>query len=49
MYVAEHLTNYREGHKTNSGKEMERFLMSLGAPMGDPVGHGSSSPSGKRC
>ena len=40
---------YREGHKTNSGKEMERFLMSLGAPMGDPVGHGSSSPSGKRC
>jgi len=40
---------YREGRKTNSGKEMERFLMSLGAAMGDPVGHGSNSPGGKLC
>jgi hypothetical protein len=40
---------YKEGHKTNSGKEMERFLMSLGAPMGDPVGRGPNWPSGKRC
>ncbi len=40
---------YREGRKTNSGKEMERFLMSLGAPMGDPVGDGPNRPSGKLC
>jgi murein DD-endopeptidase MepM/ murein hydrolase activator NlpD len=40
---------YHEGQKTNSGKEMERFLMSLGAPEGDPVGKGANRPSGKLC
>jgi hypothetical protein len=28
---------YHEGRRTNSGEEMERFLMSLGAAGGDPV------------
>jgi hypothetical protein len=40
---------YKEGHKTNSGKEMARFLGALGAPFGDAPGHGSSFPSGRRC
>jgi murein DD-endopeptidase MepM/ murein hydrolase activator NlpD len=40
---------YHEGQKTNSGKEMERFLMSLGASQGDPAGKGPSRPSGKLC
>jgi hypothetical protein len=40
---------YKEGHATNSGREMERFLMSLGAEQGDAPGHGSNHPSGKLC
>lgn len=40
---------YREGHRTNSGREMERFLISLGAPAGDPPGRGPNRPAGKRC
>jgi hypothetical protein len=40
---------YYEGRKTNSGKEMARFLRNLGAPLGDKVGPGPDYPSGKRC
>jgi hypothetical protein len=40
---------YKEGHATNSGREMERFLVSLGALPGDNPGHGSTHPSGRRC
>src|SRR5437764_4628500 len=40
---------YHEGRKTNSGREMARFLASLGAPVGDPLGHGPRHPAGKRC
>ncbi len=40
---------YREGHRTNSGREMSRFLTSLGAPVGDPPGRGPNSPTGKLC
>jgi hypothetical protein len=40
---------YKEGKATNSGKEMARFLGSLGAPMGDPPGRGPNSPTGKLC
>jgi hypothetical protein len=40
---------YREGRQTNSGKEMARFLGSLGAPMGDPPGRGPNRPTGKLC
>jgi hypothetical protein len=40
---------YHEGQRTNSGKEMERFLMSLGAAGGDPVKRGPDRPAGKLC
>jgi hypothetical protein len=40
---------YHEGQKTNSGKEMARFMMSLGATVGDPPGKGANAPSGKLC
>ncbi len=40
---------YKEGDKTNSGRQMARFLISLGAPMGDPPGKGPDRPTGKRC
>jgi hypothetical protein len=40
---------YKDGRATNSGKEMERFLHSLGAPLGDPLGPGSTGPTGKLC
>ncbi len=40
---------YKEGRKTNSGKEMSRFLTALGAPIGDPPGKGPSAPVGKLC
>jgi hypothetical protein len=40
---------YHEAQKTNSGKEMERFLISLGAPAGDPPGRGPNGPAGKLC
>jgi hypothetical protein len=40
---------YSEGMKTNSGKEMARFLDSLGAEVADKVREGPDYPSGKRC
>jgi hypothetical protein len=40
---------YKEGHKTNSGKEMSRFLTSLGAAVGDPPGPGPARPTGRLC
>jgi hypothetical protein len=40
---------YKEGKATNSGREMSRFLQSLGALAGDPAGRGPSTPSGKLC
>jgi hypothetical protein len=40
---------YKDGHQTNSGKEMARFLQSLGATVYDRPGPGSDQPSGKRC
>ena len=38
---------YREGHRTNSGREMSRFLTSLDAPVGDRPGRGPDGPAGK--
>lgn len=40
---------YKEGHSTNSGREMARFLHSLGAPAGDPLGTGPMAPVGRLC
>jgi hypothetical protein len=40
---------YKDGHQTNSGKEMARFLQSLGATLYDSPGAGSDQPSGKLC
>jgi hypothetical protein len=41
---------YREGQRTNSGKQMARFLQSLGAQLvWDPPGPGTNQPSGRRC
>jgi hypothetical protein len=41
---------YKEGHRTNSGKEMARFLGSLGADVaGERPGRGSNRPSGRLC
>jgi hypothetical protein len=40
---------YTEGEKTNSGKEMSRFLAKLGAPVGDPPGQGPARPTGSLC
>jgi hypothetical protein len=40
---------YKDGRQTNSGKEMARFLRSLGATVYDNPGPGSDQPSGKRC
>jgi hypothetical protein len=40
---------YREGQQTNSGREMARFIQSLGATVYDPPGRGSDQPSGKLC
>ena len=40
---------YKEGKQTNSGKEMARFLQSLGAAVADPPGTGSGQPAGRRC
>jgi hypothetical protein len=40
---------YKEGKSTNSGREMARFLVSLGAPVGDPPGKGPARPTGKLC
>ena len=40
---------YREGKSTNSGREMARFLISLGAASGDPPGRGADRPHGRKC
>jgi hypothetical protein len=40
---------YKEGRQTNSGKEMARFLMTLGATPGDPPGAGPNRPHGRLC
>jgi hypothetical protein len=40
---------YKKGRATNSGKEMARFLHSLGAPLGAPARRGPSWPTGRRC
>jgi hypothetical protein len=40
---------YREGMKTHSGREMARFLKSLGAKTGDRPGRVPDHPRGKRC
>jgi hypothetical protein len=40
---------YSEGMKTNSGREMARFLRHLGAPTADKPGPGPDYPAGKRC
>ena len=40
---------YYEGEKTNSGKEMTRFLKNLGAPIYDKPKPGPDYPSGRRC
>jgi hypothetical protein len=40
---------YKEGRVTNSGREMARFLRSLGAATGDPPGRGPNRPAGRNC
>ena len=40
---------YSEGMKTHSGREMGRFLHSLGAKVGERPGRVPDHPSGKRC
>jgi hypothetical protein len=40
---------YSEGLKTRSGREMARYLKSLGARVGDRPGPVPDHPSGKRC
>ena len=40
---------YKEGHATNSGREMARFLRSLGADIGTPPPHVPGHPAGRRC
>jgi hypothetical protein len=40
---------YSEGDRTNSGKQMARFLRHLGARITDRPGPGPDEPSGKRC
>lgn len=40
---------YKEGKRTNCGKEMARFMIALGASVYDNPGSGSNAPSGNRC
>jgi hypothetical protein len=40
---------YKDGTPTNSGREMARFLQSLGATLAEDPGSGSDAPTGKRC
>jgi hypothetical protein len=40
---------YKEGHATNSGREMARFLASLGASTGASLRRGPDSPRGRLC
>jgi hypothetical protein len=43
------LSCYHEGRQTNSGKEMARFLETVGATPGDAPGHGPDRPRGRLC
>ena len=40
---------YHEGEQTASGRDMARFMRSLGATVGDPPGRGPNAPFGKLC
>jgi hypothetical protein len=40
---------YYEGEQTNSGREMARFMQSLGAAVYDAPGRGGDRPAGKLC
>jgi hypothetical protein len=40
---------YKEGKQTASGKDMARFLESLGAIVAEPPGRGPTQPLGKLC
>jgi hypothetical protein len=40
---------YKEGHATNSGREMARFMVTLGARLVTSAGAGANSPKGRRC
>jgi murein DD-endopeptidase MepM/ murein hydrolase activator NlpD len=40
---------YHEGEQTHSGREMARFMKSLGAQVQDRTGLGSDAPFGKLC
>lgn len=40
---------YHEGEVTHSGREMARFMQSLGAQVREPPGYGSDAPFGKLC
>ena len=40
---------YHEGQVTHSGREMARFMKSLGAQVQDPPGLGADGPLGKLC
>ena len=40
---------YHEGQQTGAGKEMARFMQSLGAQVAERPGHGSDGPFGKLC
>jgi len=40
---------YYEGEQTASGKDMARFMKSLGATVDDPPGRGPNAPFGKLC
>ncbi len=40
---------YTEGKKTAAGKEMARFMISLGATVRDQPGAGPDKPQGRRC
>lgn len=40
---------YYEGEQTASGKDMARFMKSLGATVHDPPGRGPNAPFGKLC
>ncbi len=40
---------YKEGHVTNSGREMARFMASLGARLAARPGRGPDRPTGRLC
>lgn len=40
---------YRNGRATHSGREMARFLISVGARLATAAGTSSDSPTGRRC